>query len=97
MPWNYGPLSAYLNGLIFKVFGTNLTVLFGENLAVYFVILGLAYLAFRRAWGRLGAFASCAVFIVVFSFSHLTSIGNYNYAAPYAHAATHGMLRDVCG
>ncbi|HEX3989400.1 MAG TPA: hypothetical protein VHZ30_08200, partial [Verrucomicrobiae bacterium] len=92
VPWNYGPLSAYLNGLVFKIFGTSLTVLFAANLVVYGAILVLAYAAFRRAWGRLGAFAACAVFIAVFSFSHLTSIGNYNYAAPYSQAATHGML-----
>ncbi len=90
--WNYGPLSAYLNGLLFKIFGANLTVLFAANLLIYAAILGLAYAAFRRAWGRLGAFAACGVFIAVFSFSHLTSIGNYNYAAPYSHEATHGML-----
>jgi hypothetical protein len=95
VPWNYGPLSAYLNGLLFKVFEANLTVLFTANLLIYGAILILAYLAFRRAWGRMGAFAACAVFIAVFSFSHLTSIGNYNYATPYSHAASHGMLLMV--
>jgi hypothetical protein len=90
--WNYGPLSVYANGLLFKIFGASLTVLFTANLLVYGAILALAYVAFRRAWGRLGAFAACATFISVFSFSHLTSVGNYNYAAPYAHESTHGML-----
>ena len=90
--WTYGPLSAYANGLLFKMFGDSLTVLFTANLLIYGAILGLAYLAFRRAWGWLGAFAACAVFISVFSFSHLTSVGNYNYAAPYSHESTHGML-----
>ncbi len=90
--WNYGPLSACANGLLFKIFGASLTVLFTANLLVYGAILALAYTAFRRGWGRLGAWAACAVFISVFSFSHLTSVGNYNYAAPYAHEATHGML-----
>jgi hypothetical protein len=92
LAWNYGPLSACANGLLFKIFSANLTVLFTANLVVYGAILALAYAAFRRAWGRLGAFAACAVFISVFSFSHLTSIGNYNYASPYSHETTHGML-----
>jgi hypothetical protein len=91
-PWNYGPLSAYFNGLLFKIFGASLNVLFAANLLVYGAIVGLAYAAFRRAWGRLGAFAACGVFIAVFSFSHLTSVGNYNYASPYSHESTHGML-----
>jgi hypothetical protein len=90
--WTYGPLSAYANGLLFKIFGASLTVLFAANLVVYGAILALAYAVFRRGWGRLGAFAACAAFISVFSFSHLTSVGNYNYAAPYAHESTHGML-----
>jgi hypothetical protein len=90
--WNYGPLSAYFNGWLFRIFGATLNVLFAANLLIYGGILGLAYAAFRRAWGRLGAFAACGVFIAVFSFSHLTSIGNYNYAAPYSHESTHGML-----
>lgn len=90
--WNYGPLSAYFNGLLFRVFGANLSVLFAANLLIYAAILALAYAAFRRAWGRLGAFAACGVFIAVFSFSHLNSIGNYNYASPYSHESTHGML-----
>jgi hypothetical protein len=90
--WTYGPLSACANGLLFKVFGVSLSVLFAANLLVYGAILALAYIMFRRAWGWLGAFAACAVFISVFSFSHLTSVGNYNYAAPYSHETTHGML-----
>ncbi len=90
--WNYGPLSAYVNGVLFKIFGASLNVLFAANLLICAAILGLAYAAFRRAWGWLGAFAACGVFIAVFSFSHLTSVGNYNYAAPYSHESTHGML-----
>jgi hypothetical protein len=90
--WNYGPLSVYANGLLFKIFGASLNVLFAVNLLIYAAILGLAYAAFHRAWGWLGAFAACGVFIAMFSFSHLTSIGNYNYAAPYSHESTHGML-----
>jgi hypothetical protein len=90
--WNYGPFSAYFNGFLFRIFGPTLNALFTANLLIYGAILALAYAAFRRAWGRMGAFAACAVFIAVFSFSHLTSVGNYNYASPYSHEATHGML-----
>jgi hypothetical protein len=90
--WVYGPLSAYFNALLFKVFGSTLTVLFTANLIIYGAILSLAYLAVRKAWGRLAAFAACGIFISVFSFCHLNSIGNYNYVAPYSHETTHGML-----
>jgi len=89
--WNYGPLSAYFNGFLFKLFGVSLHVLFAANLIIYAVILVLAYVAFRRAWGWLGAFAAGVVFIAVFSFSALNSVGNYNYGSPYSHESAHGM------
>ncbi|HWF20102.1 MAG TPA: hypothetical protein VG754_12605, partial [Verrucomicrobiae bacterium] len=61
--WNYGPFSVCLNAMLFKVFGPGLMVLVTTNLVFYALILVLAYLAFRMAWGRLGAFAALAVFI----------------------------------
>ncbi len=90
--WNYGPLSLLCNGLLFKCFGPGMMVLVTANLVVYGAIVVLAYLAFRAAWGRLAAFAALAVFISVFSFSILNGVGNYNYATPYTHEATHGIL-----
>lgn len=90
--WNYGPLSLLFNGLLFKCFGAGMMVLVTANLVVYGAIVSLAYLAFRMAWGWLAAFAALAVFISVFSFSILNGVGNYNYATPYTHEATHGIL-----
>jgi hypothetical protein len=90
--WNYGPLSAWFDAGLFHHFGPGMMVLVAANLVIYGVIVALAYLAFRKAWGRLGAFAALAVFIAIFSFSRLNGIGNYNYATPYANESTHGML-----
>lgn len=90
--WNYGPLSAYFDAALFRVFGPGMMVLVAANLVIYAFIVALAYAAFRRAWGWLAAFAATAVFICVFSFSHLSAVGNYNYALPYAQESTHGML-----
>ena len=90
--WNYGPLSLLCNGLLFHCFGAGMMVLVTANLVVYGAIVLLAYLAFRLAWGWLAAFAALAVFISVFSFSILNGVGNYNYATPYTHEATHGIL-----
>ncbi|HWY77615.1 MAG TPA: hypothetical protein VN281_18500 [Verrucomicrobiae bacterium] len=90
--WNYGPFSLFLNATLFKVFGPGMLVLATANLIIYALIVALAYMAFRTAWGRLGAFAALAVFIGVFSFSHLTSVGNYNFVTPYSNESTHGML-----
>lgn len=90
--WNYGPLSIFFNAGLFRCFGPGIMVLAAANLVIYGLILSLAYLAFRRAWGWRGAFAALAVFISVFSFSHLLAVGNYNFATPYAAESTHGML-----
>jgi hypothetical protein len=69
-------------------------VLVTGNLAVFAAIVGTLYLLFRRAWGPGAAFASSAVFIAVFGFSQFAVMGNFNYATPYSHEATHGLL--VC-
>ena len=69
-------------------------VLVAANLTILVAILAVIYRLFRRAWGPGAAWASTAVFIAVFAFSQLVGIGNYNYATPYAHEATHGLL--VC-
>jgi hypothetical protein len=90
--WNYGPLSAWFDSGLFCWFGPGMMVLVASNLAVYGMIAALMYLGFRKAWGRLGAFAALTVFISVFSFSRLNAVGNYNFATPYANESTHGML-----
>jgi hypothetical protein len=90
--WNYGPLSAYFNASLFKIFGPGMMILVAANLVIYGLFVALAYVAFRRAWGSLAAFAALAVFICMFSFLHLSAVGNYNYILPYAQESTHGML-----
>ncbi|MGA2053157.1 MAG: hypothetical protein ABSH19_07590 [Opitutales bacterium] len=88
----YGPFSPYFNSLVFRIGGVSLTSLITANLIIYAAILALLYYFLRAGWGRLAAFVSCAVFISVFSFSHLVGIGNYNFVTPYASEATHGIL-----
>jgi hypothetical protein len=87
----YGPLSQYLNAGLFRVFGPGLMVLVAANLAVFGVVTASVYALFRRAWGAGPALASCALFISVFGFSQFYG-ANHNYATPYSHEATHGLL-----
>jgi hypothetical protein len=89
--WNYGPFSLCLNAALFKMFGPGLMVLVAANLVFYALIFAMGYWACRMAWGRLGAFAAMAVFVSVFSFSHLLGVGNYNFVTPYAAEASHGI------
>ena len=62
------------------------------NFAIYLAILALVYGGLRKGWGRLAAFAGSLVFVMVFSFSQLEGIANYNYLSPYSHETTHGFL-----
>jgi hypothetical protein len=88
----YGPLSKYFNAVLFKCFGPGLMVLVTANLVVFAAILVVIHGLCRRAWGAGPAFAASAVFVAVFGFSQFVETGNYNYATPYAHEATHGFL-----
>jgi hypothetical protein len=89
---NYGPLSQYFNAALFKCFGPGLMVLVRANLIIFTVILGTIYCICRKAWGIGAALVSSALFVSVFGFSQLVRCGNYNYATPYSHEATHGLL-----
>ena len=89
---HYGPLSQYFNALLFACFGPGMIVLAIANLIIFGAISAVLYLLCRRAWGVAGAFVAVAVFISVFGFSQITGASNYNYAAPYAHEVTHGLL-----
>jgi hypothetical protein len=88
----YGPLSQYFNAGIFYIFGPGLIVIAIANLTIFGAISIGIYILFRRAWGGLAAWVSTLIFISVFGFSHFVDLGNYNYAAPYAHETTHGVL-----
>ncbi len=67
-------------------------VLVTVNLVIFTAIVAVIYLLFRRAWGRLAAFTSTAIFISIFGFAQYVGIPNFNYATPYAHESTHGLL-----
>jgi hypothetical protein len=90
----YGPLSQYLNAGLFHLFGPGMMVLVFANLAVFLAIGALVYALVRREWGPPAALVSTAVFVAVFGFAQPIVASNFNFATPYAHEATHGVL--VC-
>jgi hypothetical protein len=90
----YGPLSQHINAAIFAMFGSGLIVLVIFNLLIFAAIVIALYFLCRRAWGPFAALVSCAIFVSVFGFGQYVGIGNYNYATPYSHESTHGLL--VC-
>jgi hypothetical protein len=86
-----GPLSPYLNALIFRVAGARLLVLEGANLLCWAIVAALSYRLYLWIADELAAFCAVLLFILLFSFIQLVGINNYNYTTPYAHEATHSM------
>lgn len=87
-----GPLSAYVNALWFHLFGVSLSTLVLGNLVLLAVHVALFFYLLVRVAGRLAATCACLVWLTVFAFGQLISVGNYNYVCPYAHEMTHGLL-----
>jgi 4-amino-4-deoxy-L-arabinose transferase-like glycosyltransferase len=87
-----GPLSPYLNAGVFRVLGTSFLALVIANLAVLAGIAVLLHRLVARIAGELAAAAASVVFLTLFAFAQLESIGNSNYVCPYSHETTHGAL-----
>lgn len=87
----HGPLSAYANSFVFRLFGVSYTTLMTLNLFVILLVTGVLYATFREASGRVAAITASALFLVVFAFGQYVGTGNYNWVSPYAHSATHGV------
>ncbi|MBW1742173.1 MAG: hypothetical protein JRJ47_01925 [Deltaproteobacteria bacterium] len=87
----YGPLSYYLNALLFTIFGTHINTIIGFNLVLIFIIAFLVYKLTKTASNSVCAFFSVLSFIILFAFPRYFPILNDNFVTPYSHAATHGI------
>jgi hypothetical protein len=87
-----GPLSPYLNSLWFAIFGVGLRSLAICNIAIVALLVWLLYRMLARISGPFPATLACLVFVTLFAFGQLDTIGNYNYVSPYSHEVTHGLL-----
>jgi 4-amino-4-deoxy-L-arabinose transferase-like glycosyltransferase len=54
----YGPLSPYINALLYKIFGPSLTVLYADGIVTAILILAAVYWLSRRLMGRPAAAAT---------------------------------------
>ncbi len=90
-----GPLSQYFNALLFKVFGVSFSTLIWANLALAAVLLGILYRRFLAVSDALTATTICSGVVTIFIFANYTTIGNYNYIAPYTHDVVHGAFLAI--
>ena len=89
--WFNGPLSQYLNALLFQVLGPGLSVLVWSNALVLTASVAMLYSLIARLSDRLTATVAGVLFLLVFAFGQYVGIANYNWIAPYSHEATHGV------
>ena len=81
----YGPLSPYLNSLLFRVFGDSLNVLYADGIVTAAIILALIYWLSRRLMGPLESTAATLSVMVLCAFKQAG-----NYILPYSYSAVHG-------
>lgn len=89
--WN-GPLSPYFHMLLYKFFGPSIFIVQLSNL----LIIGSLAILIYKFYGRYSRFNSApfivSAFFVLFAFAQFFIYGNYNFASPYSHELTHGIL-----
>jgi len=88
----YGPVDPYLNALLFRIFGVRAGVLIVAGLCSAALMTMLTFMLacrFTRAFGA-GVIATTFVYLCAFGHYYVNDI--FNWATPYAYAATYGML-----
>jgi len=81
----YGPLSPYLNALLYKIFGPSLTVLYADGVFSAIIILAAVYWLSRRLMGSVAAAAATLSVMWLCAFKQAG-----NYVLPYSYSALHG-------
>ena len=81
----YGPLSPYINALLYKIFGPSLAVLYADGIFTAMVILAAVYWLSRRLMGRVPSVAATLSVMWLCAFKQAG-----NYVLPYSYSALHG-------
>lgn len=81
----YGPLSPYINAMLYRIFGPSLGVLYADGIVTALVILALIYWLSRQLMGRAPAAAATLSVTWLCAFKQAG-----NYVLPYSYSALHG-------
>jgi hypothetical protein len=81
----YGPLSPYINALLYRIFGPSLGVLYADGIFSALVILALVYWLSRQLMGRAASLAATLSVMWLCAFKQAG-----NYVLPYSYSALHG-------
>ncbi len=81
----YGPLSPYVNTMLYRLFGPSLNVLYWDGIITAILIIGLIYWLARQVLDRAPAAAATLSVIWLCAFKQAG-----NYVLPYSYSALHG-------
>jgi hypothetical protein len=90
----FGPLSPYVNALLFELFGASLLTLVFVNVLLFAVIVAGIHRVLSLSTDRFTATAASLVAMLLFGFLPLGGF-NFNFVTPYAHETTHGIALSV--
>lgn len=88
----FGPFSAYLHALLFKIFGASVQVLVWFNLGVVTALSFLIYQLFKYFADTLTATLTTLAFIGMFAFGQYFGDGNFNFICAYVYGLPHGVF-----
>lgn len=81
----YGPLSPYVNAVLYRICGASLGVLYADGIFTAIVILAMVYWLSRRMMGRGPSTAATLAVMWLCAFKQAG-----NYFLPYSYSALHG-------
>ena len=90
-----GPLSQYLDSMLFWTCGVSIMTLALANLALLAALLALVFRCFYKAADQLTALMCCLAILLVFAFSHYTDYSIFNYVTPYCQEIYHGLIFSI--
>ncbi|MEE8260561.1 MAG: glycosyltransferase family 39 protein [Nitrospinaceae bacterium] len=88
----FGPFSAYLHALLFKIFEPGIMVLAWFNLGVVVALGFLIYLLFKYFADSLTASLTTLAFLGIFAFGQYKGGGNFNFICAYSYELAHGVF-----
>jgi hypothetical protein len=87
----YGPLPAWTNATLYRLFGIHLDVLVAAGIVTAAVMASALYALARRYLGTWTSAAVAAAFVWTSAFAHLLPNASFNFILPYSFAATYGI------
>lgn len=91
LAWLHGPLSAWLDGGLMRLFGAHLWTLALFNHLVVAAVMVLWLRLLHPLVSRTAAVTGALAFLGLFAFAQYLPVASYNWICPYTYEITHGI------